>query len=614
MTNFVKDKIMACKSLYNIDLKQLFQDISNTISFINTSEPSTLLKDLNNTLQRVQFPDVKKGDAINHYFDELETLQNQLVSVKDHANEMGETNRNLNIELKGLKTELQNVKENLDRKEKKAEKLKTTINDYRKSTLKLISTVENELSRISNMNVDEIPDNLENLEKELQRQSSKIIESANQNFDSSFIGSPKKSVNQSTVNWFDVEKSQERYEALLNSYNKIIHDKDAHIKNIYDEVSKLKKDRAEIEDDSFNQIREKDKLITNAEYEKNNAINSYKIYKKENEDRIKRLQGEINYLENRLETLQNNSETTDPIRGIKQKLEESRDELNEEKKKWYDLKNSERRLQSQIYDLQLELETTNKKLEFMKKEATDDSTMSKKELEKKVACQEEENEFLIRAKMINQEKNKERERDFADIKLKLADKEQDLTTLKNELMLMKDNVFDVSKKLKLKNHEVEDLLDIEDKIRHELDRNKNQDIVLKSQRDKAIKEIEWLKYQLQDRDHKVTDLEKYVVKFEDKSLKLAKTVEKLRNQNNRSPSPNVSHRFVDKPTYPKNTINAFSPFPISSTKKISSPIRKNQAIYPMQSKSPLRKSKVGSSMNCSVDVSNMNKVFQMYKR
>ena len=129
------------------------------------------------------------------------------------------------------------------------------------------------------MSVDEIPDNLELLEKELQRQSSKMIENVNATFDSSFIGSSpgKSNIDKSPNRWFDIEKSQERYEVLLNSYNKIITDKDEHIKTLYDDFQKVKRERSDIEDEYFNQIREKDRLITNAEYEKNNAINNLKI-------------------------------------------------------------------------------------------------------------------------------------------------------------------------------------------------------------------------------------------------------------------------------------------------------------------------------------------------
>ena len=55
--------------------------------------------------------------------------------------------------------------------------------------------------------------------------------------------------------WFDIEKSQERYEVLLNSYNKIITDKDEHIKTLFDDVQKVKRERSEIEDEYFNNLK-----------------------------------------------------------------------------------------------------------------------------------------------------------------------------------------------------------------------------------------------------------------------------------------------------------------------------------------------------------------------
>ena len=471
------------------------------------------------------------------------------------------------------------------------------------------------------MSVDEIPDNLELLEKELQRQSSKMIENVNATFDSSFIGSSpgKSNIDKSPNRWFDIEKSQERYEVLLNSYNKIITDKDEHIKTLYDDFQKVKRERSDIEDEYFNQIREKDRLITNAEYEKNNAINNLKIQQKESEDRIKRLQSEINYLENRLNNLQNNTDTVDPISGVQKKLEETREQLNNEKQRYYDQKDNERKYKSQIYDLQMELEAAQKKLENSRREAKGDWDSAKRELENKLEASEKETEMLIRSKLVDQEKNKERERDMADFKLKLADKEQDLTSQKKETANLMEAIIEISKKLKIKNDEVDGLLKIEGKLKYEIDRNINQDVVQKTQRDKAIKEVEWLRDQLSDRDNKVKDLEKYVVKYEDKSLKFAKTIEKLRHKTNNSPSPRSTHRFENNQNQPKNSINAFSPFPISSTKKLcASPIRKSQAIYPMQSKSPLRSYNFGSQIdnksNCSADFSNMNNVFHMYKR
>ena len=151
------------------------------------------------------------------------------------------------------------------------------------------------------------------------------------------------------------------------------------------------------------------------------------------------------------------------------------------------------------------------------------------------------------------------------MKLKLADKEFDLSRQKNELSMTIEAVNELNIKLKMKSNEVELLLQTEEKLRREMDRNINNDIVLKTQRDKAIKEVEWLRDQLTNRDEKINQLEKYVVKYEDKSLKFAKTIEKLRS-NVRSPSPH-SHRFAGKENASKNSINAFSPFPISSTKK-----------------------------------------------
>lgn len=60
--------------------------------------------------------------------------------------------------------------------------------------------------------------------------------------------------------WFDIEKSQQRYEALLDSYMKIIQDKDSYIKQVDEELNNAKRERLELEDVHFHEIKKKDLL------------------------------------------------------------------------------------------------------------------------------------------------------------------------------------------------------------------------------------------------------------------------------------------------------------------------------------------------------------------
>lgn len=92
-------------------------------------------------------------DTLNlkDYFKELEILQDSLKQVKSVADKIADTNRKTNLELSRNKQELKLAKENLLRKGKKCDKMKKMIEDYRDNTLKLVFTVENELTRIQNM-------------------------------------------------------------------------------------------------------------------------------------------------------------------------------------------------------------------------------------------------------------------------------------------------------------------------------------------------------------------------------------------------------------------------------------------------------------------------------
>lgn len=62
--------------------------------------------------------------------------------------------------------------------------------------------------------------------------------------------------------WFDIEKSQERYEALLDSYQGIIKDKENQISKLEDEMMQSKREKYEIEDLHFRNILEKDRVIS----------------------------------------------------------------------------------------------------------------------------------------------------------------------------------------------------------------------------------------------------------------------------------------------------------------------------------------------------------------
>lgn len=197
------------------------------------------------------------------YFHELQVLQTTLKDVKSIADEMSKTNRGLNSELSHTKTQSNNYKINLERKTKRCDKLKKTIEEYKNNTLKLVCTVEMELDRLKMVKFEELPEHLNNIKLELNRQSSlgedlyqdgaespsrRGCDSKGVSRPQSRLASPTRGGDMDGV-WFDIEKSQERYEALLDSYQKIINDKDNYMKNLEGDLSRSQLQKLSAEDD-----------------------------------------------------------------------------------------------------------------------------------------------------------------------------------------------------------------------------------------------------------------------------------------------------------------------------------------------------------------------------
>ena len=92
---------------------------------------------------------------LKDYFEDLTTLQNSLVQVKGMADDMGDANRQLNKERIDMSNENSNLKDNLERKEKRIFKLKSTIDTYKSDIVKLISQVERELEKLKNLGTED---------------------------------------------------------------------------------------------------------------------------------------------------------------------------------------------------------------------------------------------------------------------------------------------------------------------------------------------------------------------------------------------------------------------------------------------------------------------------
>ena len=101
------------------------------------------------------------------------------------------------------------------------------------------------------------------------------------------------SVDQRDNIWFDIEKSQERYEALLDSYQNIIKDKDLYLKQMEEEIASGKKEMYNLEDLNFNMVREKDRTINQLSSDNDDLQSKIKKLQTKTDEKVELLKDEI---------------------------------------------------------------------------------------------------------------------------------------------------------------------------------------------------------------------------------------------------------------------------------------------------------------------------------
>jgi hypothetical protein len=196
---------------------------------------------------------------------------------------MADSNRLSNKGKSDALLEVGNLKTNVERKDKRISKLKESLEGYRNHTLKLVTSVELELERLKGASFGPGGDaGNSRLRQESARGGSP---------DDSPGRSPAKTRASGAGDnvWFDIEKSQERYEALLDSYQNIIKDKDTYLGALENDLANAKHERLSLEDEHFNAVREKDRMISDAESGRNDAVNQMNNFRKEMADKINTL-------------------------------------------------------------------------------------------------------------------------------------------------------------------------------------------------------------------------------------------------------------------------------------------------------------------------------------
>jgi len=185
-----------------------------------------------------------------------------------------------------------------------------------------------------------------------------------------------------------------------------------------------------------------------------------------------------------------------------------------------------------------------------------EATRLQNELDRKQVELDEEVTLLKKANLVEKERLKERERTNMDLMEKLASIERDLVAKEADLIGAKSQYEDLKRQLVLNGKELGHQVEIEQKLRRDLNRNMNGDLELKKERDSMAGQLDMIQSTFSDKDDKINRLENALKKYEDKSLRLARTVDKLRGE-----------KDGGKPSDKKQSVQSYYPFPNSSAKK-----------------------------------------------
>jgi chromosome segregation ATPase len=178
--------------------------------------------------------------------EENNTLKDTLGQIRLIMGNLETANRTANREKDFAKLEVQNLKDNLERKDRRTSRLKDALENYRKDTIKLIATVEHELERLRNCKPEDIGQEIEQIQTEFRRKSERMVQIPDSLFNSpekmSPLRGPKnydleapefdspvmrgqglalksfqttgRTAGASGNVWFDFERAQERFEEL----------------------------------------------------------------------------------------------------------------------------------------------------------------------------------------------------------------------------------------------------------------------------------------------------------------------------------------------------------------------------------------------------------------
>ena len=307
--------------------------------------------------------------------------------------------------------------------------------------------------------------------------------------------SPVKQSGADPVIWFDIKKSQERYEGLLDSYQNVLKDKDAYIKQLEDEIAASKRERFNLENEHFDKIREKDRNINDMKSE-NDCF----------DNKNNRLSAEILNLQ-------------DELQNLAKKNKKNLDEVLNEKSLWATEKNL---LNSNIYNL--EREHLKCKEDLAK--AHDEVNNERNNTESIKETHEFEIDLLNQTIETIKEQTRDLETTRVDQLAKINELEKDSLTFDTVIMKNRNEAENLKRQLATHNEQLKTQLVIERKLESDLTTVMENNNLSGIDIEKLLAKIKELERSVLEKEDKIAFLEVHLGRNGDGYRKHFETVDK----------------------------------------------------------------------------------------
>lgn len=312
--NEISRKVLASKKNIFVKIKWFFNSLYMCFSYLLNSEDESkkniVLERIYNFLKSIELPDYENliDIQVKDYLHELNSLQDTLVYVQDLSNKLTSKNESQTTDIEEKNQEINILIENFDQKNDSQEKLETYLKFQKDEFCKLNERIFNDFESFKGFESEKVRKtacDLQNKYKTYFNQFFKddmnalrsSIESlrtqeCNNTQNISMVSNSNTHMSERETIWQEIEKSHERYEKLLDFYQRVIKDKELYIKKLEGEIIFVKKDKSSIEDQQYSFSHEKEQTISALELELNELKNKLRSKNSEFSHKFDSIQSE----------------------------------------------------------------------------------------------------------------------------------------------------------------------------------------------------------------------------------------------------------------------------------------------------------------------------------